>query len=278
MRPRLLIGLVCALLVWTGAASAGVDIRVDGAGWGKAGRQDIEAALQAVAELLLPGTERQLASVAVSHGERNPMVLYERGAAGEYQVLLHARDTHWHLYVYEFAHEFCHIVSNYDRGDTRQRPNQWFEETLCETASLFALHTLAERWQAAPPTPGLAGASRQLRWFYDLLMAEEHRRLGETGFASWLAQHEDSLRHDPYQRQQNELVATRLLPLFVADPARWEALRHLNLDPADRHCSLDEYLDHWFHHARAEHKGVVAAVRHALLVDVPTRLAARDPN
>lgn len=282
MRPRLLIALACALFAFTGAAGAtqndGVALRVEGEGWGAADKADIEAALRSVATLLLPPSARALGgAVAVSHGERSPVVLYERGPGGEYQVLLHARDANWHLYVYEFAHEFCHIASNFDRhaGDAPRR-NQWFEEALCETASLYALRTLAERWQAAPPTPRLAGAGRQLRWFYELLTAEEHRRPGATGFATWLAEQQEELRRDPYRRAQNELVATRLLPLFASEPAPWDALRTLNLDPADRDCSLPEYLDHWYRNAAAGHKGVVAAVRAALLAEAPTRLAAGD--
>ena len=251
---------------------AGLSIRVEGDDWGAVSKQDIEAVLYSVAQVLMPAPAKKAGySIVVAHDDRFPVVLYDRGAAGEYRVMLHARDANWHLYVYEFAHEFCHVMSNYGaQGDEGKRHNQWFEESLCETASLFALRTLADSWQAAPPAPHLAGGSVQLRWFYDLLAAEEHRHPQGEGMAAWLQDREDELRQNPYQRRKNELVAMGLLPLFSAERGNWQALSYLNLDPADRDCSLDDYLEHWYHNAPAAQKPLVAGVRQLLLA---TKLA-----
>ena len=84
------------------------------------------------------------------------------------------------------------------------------------------------------------------------------------------------MRHDPYQRAQNELVATRLLPLFESDPKRWEALSYLNLDAADSACNIGEYLDHWYRNVRTDRRAVVAAIRDALLADTVPPLAASE--
>lgn len=269
------------LLLGAGAATAApgdaTAIRLDGDSWGDAGaRQTVATVLRAVATVLAGDTRNGVApNIAVAHAVRGPLVLYERGDSDEYIVLLRAGAGNWHLYVYEFAHEFCHIISNYDKHPANEvRHNQWFEEALCEAASLFALRTLADRWQTAPPTPQLAEAAPHLRRFYELLMAEDHRRPAAASIAGWVAEREDELRRDPYIRTYNELVATQLLPLFVADPTQWAALRSLNLAPDDRDCRLDEYLDHWYRNARTEHKAIVVAIRDALLAPPPTRLAS----
>lgn len=178
----------CALAVPANQSGDALTIRVEGDDWGSANRQDIEVLLYAVAHALVPATNGQpVRTVVVGHTDGAPKVLYDRGAGGEYRVLLHARDTNWHLYVYEFAHEFCHIVANYDEpAHGGVRLNQWFDESLCETASLFALDKLAGEWQSSPPVPALAGGSRQLRWFYDLLIGEPHRHVAEGDFSAWL--------------------------------------------------------------------------------------------
>jgi len=250
------------------AGNAKLTLRVEGDGWGRANRDDIEAALRSVADVLTPASEQPLErAIVVSHSDRAPAVLYEHGAAGEYRVLLHARDSEWHLYVYEFAHEYCHILSNYGEygGDVTRR-NQWFEESLCETASLFALKTVAARWQASPPTPRLQGSDKQLHWFFDQLMTETHRRPPEGSFATWLKDSEDELRLDPYQRGKNEVVANRLLVAFGNDSNNWAALRYLNRDPDDKDCSFSEFIEHWYRNARPDERAPVARIR-ALLFD-----------
>jgi hypothetical protein len=278
----MLDGATFALAAPASPSRDGLTISVEGDDWGAVRRQDIEALLYVVARTFAPATGAQPArTIMVAHTRGAPVVLYDHGQGGEYHVLLHASETNWHLYVYEFAHEFCHIVSNYDEHPrVSPRHNQWFEESLCETASLYALKTLANDWQVSPPAAPLADAGRQLRWFYDLLMAEEHRRIADGDFDAWLQDREAGLRHDPYQRRLNEVVATRLLPIFLKDGGKWDALRYLNLDSADNDCSLDEYLEHWYGHARADQKSFVAAVRTALATDAraPMTVAAGNPQ
>ncbi|HTY02663.1 MAG TPA: hypothetical protein VMC81_02930 [Rhodocyclaceae bacterium] len=259
----------------TETAMDGPTIRVVGDGWGNARPDDIAAVLRSVADVLLPApAPRPNLSIVVSHGPRAPMVLYERDADGAYRVMLHAHDDQWHLYVYEFAHEYCHILSNYDEyGADVSRRNQWFEESLCETASLFALNAAAARWQMEPPAPGLAGAERKLSWFRDLLMAEPHRRVPAEGVAAWLKDHEDKLRQDPYQRAMNELVATHMLPAFAVDGG-WSALRSLNRSPDDSACSLRELVDHWYRNADSIGKTSVARIRTLLFEEAPVASSA----
>lgn len=271
------------------ARKLGLDIRVEGGGWGNAGRGEIEAVLYSVADELMARLPKKLAyPIVVTHTDSNPIALYERGPQGEYLVRLHAREENWHLYVYEFAHELCHILSNYEEnaGADTSRYNQWFEETLCETASLFTLKTLAVIWKTTPPRPEWASEADRMRRFFDLLVNEGHRRLPpHTALAAWLQDNEPRLRADPYLRDKNEVVANLLLPLFDSNPENWDAVTYLNLDPDDAHDSLQDYLSHWYRNAPSDHKIFIASVL-ALLrpgdTTVPTiatvTAAATDPR
>lgn len=242
----------------------GLTIRVEGDGWGRVRKETIESVLYSVADELLTRLPKKLeAPIVVTHTDKHPVALYQRGEKGEYRVRLHASGANWHLYTYEFAHEFCHILSNYEEnvGPGVSRYNQWFEETLCETASLFALKSLAETWEHSPPAPGLSGKGNKLNRFFDLLIAEGHRQLPEDApLTIWLASNEEKLRRDPYQRKRNELVATLLLPLFERNPENWSALSYLNLDPDDTGNSLRDYLRNWYLNAPGQHKVFIADV------------------
>ena len=291
--PRIVAAISCPLVhadeVATPAARPGfkskeMGLRIDvrGDGWGSANRESIETLLYSVADELLSRLPANLAvPVVVAHTNRSPAVLYERGPAGEYQVQLHASGENWHLYVYEFAHELCHILSSFDENSGPQdtRYNQWFEETLCETASLFALKNLAARWESSPPAPRWSEAAKKLRRFFDHLVSEGHRQLPlDTPLTAWLQENEEQLRKDPYLRKKNEVVANLLLPLFRDDPQDWAALRYLNLDAADARNSLRDYLVRWYRNAPLEHKRFVAGILAMFRLDdlVPMTPALAD--
>ena len=260
----------------------GLRIDVQGGGWGSANKESIETLLYSVADELLSRLPANLAvPIVVAHTDRSPVVLYERGPAGEYQVQLHANGENWHLYVYEFAHELCHILSNFDEnaGPQNVRYNQWFEETLCETASLFALKNLAARWESSPPAPRWSEAAKKLRRFFDHLLSEGHRQLPlHTPLTAWLQENEEQLRKDPYLRKKNEVVANLLLPLFRDEPQDWAALSYLNLDPADARNNLRHYLLRWYRNAPLEHKHFVAGILAMFRLDdlVPMTPALAD--
>jgi hypothetical protein len=261
-------------------AGGGV-IRVEGDGWGTADRSAIAEVLHSVAHEILPHwPDTPAVAIVVTHTESNPIALYDRGEHGEFLVRLHASGERWHLYVYEFAHEFCHLVSNHDANTEAGMPrhNQWFEESLCEASSLFALKALATRWRGAAPGSPWAARARMAQRFHDELMAEAHRRLPEgVSAAEWLHDNEAALRRDPYQRDQNDRVAKLLLPCFERDPSAWEALAYLNLDVRDGVSSLHEYLQHWHRNAPAEHKPRVASVMAALAGDGGVKVADLPP-
>jgi hypothetical protein len=251
----------------------GLHLKVEAGGWGGAPPEAIETVLYSVADELMSRLPQKLTvPIVVSHTDDSPVALYERGPAGEYRVHLHASGENWHLYVYEFAHELCHILSNYEEnvGADTTKYNQWFEETLCETASLFALKNVAASWEAAPAAKSVksANAARKLRRFFDHLIAEGHRQLPpHTPLVSWLQENEAKLRNDPYLRQKNEVLANLLLPLFQENPQNWTALNYLNLDPSDARTDLAEYLRHWYENAPSEHKHFVGAVLALLLLE-----------
>lgn len=233
-----------------GMTSDFVTIRVIEGGWGNSDVRDIQRVLQSVAAIFPPqASEQPKIAIRVAHRYGNPMVSYERGAAGEYVVYLTARDDRWYQFAYQFSHEFCHILSNFQRkgsGGEIVRDNQWFEEAVCETASLFGLRQLATAWDAAPPDARWAGYGHNFRDYADRFLAEPHRRLphGQT-LVQWFSANGADLHNDPYQRTKNELVANALLPLFEQNPGNWSALGFLNADRPTLTKGFGDYLLGW---------------------------------
>lgn len=260
-----------------------LEIRVDDTGWGSVSSRDIESVLHSVADILVPRSSiRSPLRIRVSHTDGCPLLLYDRGPAGEYRMLLHAgRGARWHLYAYEFAHEFCHILSNYDSaGPDVARRNQWFEEALCEAASLHVLDRLGEQWRAASAGPVAAKHAADLRAFRQKLDADNRLPFPEAGrIDAWLREQQADLRADPYQRDKNDLLARAILPLFLDEPDAWSSLEYMNLHTGDPLASLEEFFRNWHAAAPARHRHFIARLSRLLageagIPDQPATAAA----
>lgn len=239
------------------AAGLRVTVSVAPGNWGDADPADVQRVLTSVAQVFsaqfgeLPAGRHAggLRLRVVPRGTA-PRVLFERGEAGEYLVHLSARDQRWYQYAYQFGHELCHVFSNFDHkaggGEDHAAGNQWFEESLCETAALFTLRQLAIAWETAPPARKWLGYGPAFAAYADQLLAEPQRRLptGQT-LAQWFAENRSLLAADPYLRDKNALFATALLPLFEREPARWQTIAYLNADAGSAGKAFEAYLADW---------------------------------
>lgn len=265
--PRLAGGVVLALLALAAPARSAYALQATEAtkdfkapvihvapgDWGRVDRAEIQQVLSATARelsLLLPA--RPGAVIRVERSDRVPKVLYERNADGEYVVFLTVRGRRWAEYTYEFAHELCHVYANFQhRPNTALAPHQWFEESLCETASLFVLRRMSRNWQ--PPPLEHRDYAPFFSEYASLLIGEPHRH-GSMALGPWYAMNAARLSHDPYGRDHNEYCANRLLTLFEALPEGWRALPYLNSPTNATELSFAAYLQHWRDAAPAEQR------------------------
>ncbi len=230
--------------------------------WGDARPQDVQAVLSSVATVMLrnfPG--RRLQPIVVAHSDLFPITLFRRSPNDEYRVFLTAKDRYWARYVYEFAHELSHILSNYDqRKDAATgSQSQWFEEALCEIASLYALKELAAEWEHSPPYPNWAPYAQALESYAENMLKEAHRALPSSmSLAAWFRNAETQLQANPYMRKYNEVAANALLPLFEQTPAIWRAVGYLNISLSGG--SFKDYLSAWRNNVPDEYKAPIAQI------------------
>jgi len=218
--------------------------------------RDVEKVLRSAAsELWLYFPERTLKPIHVEP-KGGPIVLFRRGPEGEYLVRLNTGNTYWAQYSFQFAHEFCHILCNYADHDYA---NKWFEESVCETASLFALRGMAETWKTRPPYPNWRSYAPHLRKYADQRIAAV-KLPADTTFASWYHSSAEELRKNACIREKNRVVAGVLLPLFEKKPEHWEAVGYLNLSRVDRPRSFQQYLEDWHEHCPKEHRPFVQRI------------------
>jgi hypothetical protein len=236
------------------------DIKVSG-DWGEGSKQDVHAVLESCAENLLRYCpERRLKTIIVRPREGVPISLFDKGPAGEYQVLLSAHDTYWSQYAYQFAHELCHLLCNYDKRKTGR--NLWFEESLCETSSMFTMRKMAIAWKTKPPYENWKGFSEHLDQYVDKLLAPPARRLPpDRTMAGWFREHEASLEQQRGITVDSQLVAVYLLPIFEDEPTGWESLTWINLGPHDAEVDLRVYLQLWKERVPERHRAFIGKIQ-----------------
>ena len=166
-----------------------LDIRVQANAFGSASPADIEAVLRSAgAELLRYCPHTQLGGIDVYYRPDHPEIDSKRTPGGRIAMVLSARGAHWAQYSFQFAHEFCHALANYANSSRQTIPdtsnaNLWFEESLCETASLFCLRAMSRAWQVSPPYPAFRAYAPWLADYAQQRLALPEHRL-PTGFAS----------------------------------------------------------------------------------------------
>ncbi len=230
-----------------------------------AGMRDVEKVLRSAAsELWKHFPERRLTPILVEP-KGGPIVLYRRGPKGEYRVRLNTGSTYWSQYAFQFAHEFCHILCGYTEDE---QSNKWFEESLCETASLFALHRMAETWKTDPPYPHWKDYAPHLRAYADDRLKDVKLPAGRTP-AEWYQVNKAALRKNSCDRNKNRVVAGVLLPMLEGRPEHWEAVTWLNAAASKQPRSFQQYLTDWHNQCPAKHKPFVRRIAAKFGIPLP---------
>lgn len=211
--------------------------------WGLTSLSEIRAVLLSAYGVLVRSFEvAPEAAVHVSRWNRDyPFAVYDMRP---YQVFLSTSDTYWSQYVYQFSHELCHILTHFDRYKIHR--HKWFEESLCELASLHVLRSLATVWKEHPPS-GVFEASA---------FAKHHRSYAEkvekktpippqSDFPAWLNRNIDLLENNPTRRELNRVVAVSLLSSFRQNPALWRDCGWLNCWDVRKDSTFSQYLNSW---------------------------------
>ncbi len=225
-----------------------------------ASRADIHAVCRSAADQLLrhmKGLEKT--TTAVSRGDQGPIVLFRRGNKGEHLIRLTTGKLYWAQYAYQFSHEICHVLCGYDEDF---RGNLWFEETICETASLYCMRSMSVEWRTNAPYENWKSYAPLLRDYTDQIerTRQDYLEITRTGLPAYYRKHAQHLSSNGTDRKKNGAMALVLLAVFERHPENWNAIRWLNSSPSPQGETFAQYLSKWHQAAPREHSEFVASV------------------
>lgn len=257
LRWTLIVGLIptaCAAAEQTAGAWPKVpEYRIEINGF-DARQEDVRAILDsAAAELWRYFPDAKIEPFVITRGRHGPITLFKRNDRHEIVVQLDTHGTVWSQYSYQFSHEFCHILCNF-RADAPG--NKWFEETLCETASLFVMRAMAKTWQEHPPFSNWKSYHDSLRQYTDdvLLKRDLFDLIARDGLEAFYRANQNALRKDACLQEVNGAMSLVLLRLLERQPEHWEAIRGLNSASSTADQPLDEYFRRWRDAAAEKHR------------------------
>ena len=216
---------------------------VENGNWGAVSLRAIHGVIESAYEVLVEAFEKEPEDVIhlIPWNREHPLVVHDRRP---YQMHLSARDSYWSYYVYQFSHEMCRILTNFDRAG--QHRHKWFEESLCELSSLFVLHRLAETWAESPPrgvfkaadfAPNHGEYAEHIEAKYSIPSSED--------IPGWLAENISTLETSSARREPSGVVAVALLDRFREDPSLWSECGWLNHWDPEGDKTFPDYLDSW---------------------------------
>jgi len=227
-----------------------------------ASEADIRAVLDSAGGQLwrfFPGYK--LEPFVVTRGHHGPITLYRRNDRGEIVVCLDTGQQFWCQYAYQFAHEFCHVLCGLQH-EPGYEGNKWLEETVCETASLFAIRGMSRQWKDHPPYPNWRDYRDSLRDYADDVVRQRQGFLEicAQGMPAFYRAHRPAIEKDPCCRELNGAMSIVFLQLLEEQPERWESVRWLNSSRPPQGEPLEGYLRRWYGAVPERHKPTVQRV------------------
>jgi hypothetical protein len=261
----------------SGPAVAPLVYRVETEGFG-ASEADIRAVLDSAGrELWQLFPDYEIQPLVVTRGRHGPITLFQRNDRGEIVIQLDTEKTFWCQYAYQFAHEFCHVLCGFRDAD---RGNKWFEETLCETASLYAMRAMSRTWKTAAPYANWKDYRDSLREYVDDVTRKRDMiyEIYAKGLPEFYRTHQSLLEREPASRELNGAMSLVFLQLFEEHPERWESVRWLNSTPPREGDAFAVYLQNWHDAVPAEHQPFVKKVAELYGVAIQPIAGTRVPK
>jgi len=214
---------------------------VENGNWGATSLRAIHGVVESAYAVLVEAFEKEPEDIIhlIRWNQKHHLVVHNKRP---YKMYLSAWDKYWSQYVYQFSHDLCHILTNFDR--VRKHRHKWFEGSLCELSSLFVLHRLAETWAESPPAGVFEAAdfAPNHREYAEYIGAEYGISSGED-ISRWLSENIRTLETSSAERELNGAVAVALLDRFREDPSLWRECGWLNHWNPEGGETFPDYLD-----------------------------------
>lgn len=175
----------------------------------------------------------------------HPLAHYEKNNNCWEITLSCASGTHWSQIAYQLAHEICHLYCNHSL--CREHKHKWFEESLCECASIAILKKLSEEWDTHEISSYNKNYAESMdSYINDVKDSVAIKFDNSERFIKWLNSNISELEQSSTNRELNKVVAVFLFDSILSDSScNWLATTTLNLWNCFDDNDFNSFIDNW---------------------------------
>ncbi|ELI8163218.1 TPA: hypothetical protein ACVEY8_000033 [Yersinia enterocolitica] len=215
--------------------------------WGDISTSDIQCLINSAINLMDPFYGKPIHyNIEISNTPNidSPMVYNSRGVSGQYHINLTTKGHDYSQFYYQFFHEYCHVRTNYLAVDNKY---SWFEESVCELASMFGVKRMAFVWKKEKVLPNAKNNfGYSIEKYIQRVICNPRKNLPKQQlFKKWLNENIEYLECERYDRDKNGIVANKLLSLFERESTLWELMTYWNKWEINHNDSIYEAFDKW---------------------------------
>lgn len=132
------------------------------------------------------------------------------------EIYIPAIDVYWAQIIFQYSHELCHLLI----AEPIPEQFKWFEESLCDLASIYFLHETAKKWPSFFPNH-LYYQEKILEYISGLSSGESFslKKLFDDQ-----SEYSIYLKANRYDRNKNRHIALSLFPIFKNAPQIWKSV------------------------------------------------------
>ena len=170
-----------------------------------------------------------------------PSVSHARERDGSYLVKI-ARSADSAGLIFQFAHEYGHILSNYREAySPLLQQHFWFDESIASLASLFAYRMIPELESV------FHAKIKNIRVTENGFGGFAPTRSNPRSLTRWYQNNKILLESNSRNFDKNEVVALMLFDIFEQYPNdAWNAVRYMNRGALRHADSFSNYLNRWY--------------------------------
>lgn len=178
---------------------------------------------------------------SVVHKDDTPLC---SGNASEHKIHLSSEGLVWDKHTYQFAHEYCHHLINIELIGNRIGAF-WFEETICELASLYCLAKNAQLWKTNPPNPGLVYYASAFSDYYNKTINRKEVPKSILSVSDFIKENILELEKPEYERGMYTYIAKGIIDIFINYPSLWNIILFFNKTnyQSEHYNGFDSFLD-----------------------------------
>lgn len=222
------------------------NIFVNSGGWGMP-TSEMQTLLEDIRDVFADRLMYPLESnISVKYGDTGPSVAGHRASDGSYLVTLSSQG--YSQTVYQFAHEYGHILSGYVANPPHTK-QLWLEESIAVLASLFAIKTLSTTHPSR---------SIEFQYYYQLLLRDVSV---PQNLSQWYQNNKSQLENNPRLWDKNTIVAAALLDIFERYPNdAWNAVKYKDRGTIYYDTDFNIYMNEWYRRTPQRWQFVVAEI------------------